>query len=237
MATFVFVHGAFQGGWVWQKVAPLLRACGHEVHTPTLSGCGYLFPEHRPDNHLGVYVDNIANYLDIEGLDNIILVGHSFSGLICGALMMRLPQRIQHVIFVDAVIPQAGQSFVEIAGDQFGQMLEQHRLDGDHVRPWPVKVFGVEDADAAWFAPRLRPFPYQAFHTPFPGPFEMVAPISYVSCTQTMSPFIRAMAETARSLSWPVFELNTGHCPMITCPEPLENIMTTVVQPETATRQ
>jgi pimeloyl-ACP methyl ester carboxylesterase len=231
MATVVLTHGAFQGGWVWQKTATLLRDHGHAVHAPTLSGCGNLAQGARPEDDLNGYIQDMANYLNMEELEDFVIVDHSFSGLICGALMRHFSTRIRQAIFVDAVIPESNRSFVEIAGEQFRQMLELHRMEGDLVRPWPAKVFGVAGTEAAWFEQRLRPFPYRAFHTPFPGIFDPAkTPISHISCRQTMSPFIRNMAEKARAFSWPVHELDAGHCPMITCPEELATIMETIMQ-------
>lgn len=261
MATYLFVHGAFQGGWVWREVLSLLQNQGHTVHAPTLSGCGYLFPVMSTDRDfktdpekkssclnpvsgcdspttpicleydLTTFIKDMVGYLDLEDLDDVILVGHSYSGMICSALMMQLPGRIRQVIFVDAIIPQSNRNFVSIAGEQFKQMLDHHRLDDNLVRPWPVKVFGVSGAEASRFESRLRPFPYQAFHTNFPGLFEpSIRPTSFIGCRQTMSPFIREMAAKAKEFSWPVYELDTGHCPMITCPEALVELLTTIVQ-------
>ena len=231
MATYLLVHGAFQGGWVWQKVVSILQNQGHVVHAPTLSGCGYLFSDIRTEHDLKTFVRDIQGYLDIEDLDDVVLVGHSYSGMICGAVMMQSPQRIRQTIFVDAIIPQSNRSFVDIAGEQFKQMLDHHHLDNDLVRPWPVKVFGISGPEAVWFEPRLRPFSYQAFHTKFPGFFEpSIRPLSYISCRETMSPFIRDMAIKAREMAWPVHELNTGHCPMITCPEALVELFSTIVK-------
>ncbi|MDD2465876.1 MAG: alpha/beta hydrolase [Desulfobulbus sp.] len=226
MANFVFVHGAFQGGWVWQKITPLLSAQGHQVHTPTLTGCGYLADGNSAKVDLNRLIEDVSAYIELEDLTEIILVGHSFSGLICGALMMRCPERIRQALFVDAVIPQTGRSFVEVAGEQFAQMLELHRLPEDLIRPWPSKVFGIPEDNAPWFEQRLRPFSRQCFLTPFPHDFDPHrVPTAYITCTETMSPFIRAMAGKAEEYNWPLSSLATGHCPMITCPDQLVPLM------------
>lgn len=264
MAEFLFVHGAFQGGWVWRQVADFLQQQGHTAHTPTFSGCGYRYWPNSSENDVKTFVETKASYLDIvsgctpppsedrrhfdlntsiaelsnylefEELDDCVLVGHSFSGMICGALMMRFPQRIRQAIFVDAVIPQSNQSFVEIAGEPFEKMLKKHQLDDEMVRPWPVQVFGVGEQKADWFKSRLCPFPIRSFHTTFPGQFDpSVRPTSLITCLQTTSPFIRAMAKKAQEISWPVHELDSGHCPMITCPEKLVDLLTTIVKKKT----
>lgn len=263
MATFVFVHGAFQGGWVWQKVASLLQQQGHIVHRPTFSGCGHLFAgsglasdykeflenragyletvsgcrnpvaASRPNSDLLTYITDMGSYLEIEALEDIVLVGHSYSGMICGALLMRHHQRIRQYIAVDAIIPEADRSFVAIAGAQFATMLDQHKLDEVLLRPWPVPVFGVEEQQAAWFQSRLRPFPRAGFTTPFPGPFDPgLRPVTHITCLRTMSPFIRAMAGRAGALGWPVRELDAGHCPMLTCPEALAQLLSSIAHQE-----
>lgn len=233
MTSFLCVHGAFQGGWVWRQITPYLEKQGCTVHRPTLSGCGYLYQPHQDQqssSNLISYIADIETYLALEDLHDVVLVGHSFSGMICGALLARIPERFQSAIFIDAVIPSEGKSFADIAGPQFEQMLEQHRLGNGMVNPWPLPVFGVNGPEAEWFGARLRPFPFQAFHTVFPGKFDStICPISYISCRQTMSPFIRETANTARSLGWPVHELNSGHCPMVTCPQALAEMFIALV--------
>ncbi len=219
MACFVFVHGAFQGGWVWQPVADLLRAQGHEVHTPTLSGCGYLAHTLHESINLNTYIRDVLEYIRLEELKDIVLVAQSFSGMICGAVMDAIPQLLRRAIFLDAVIPEHRRSFADIAGPQFDQMLGKHR-DGFKINPWPMPVFGVEGEQVSWFQPRLCPFPEAAFRTPLPVAFDPNGTeVSFITCTKTMAPFIRAQAEIARSLRWPTLELDEGHCSMVMHPQ------------------
>lgn len=232
MATFVFVHGAFQGGWVWQKISGLLKQEGYAVHTPTLTGCGYLYSgQQQPGIDLNSYIADIVRYLDFAGLSNVILAGHSYAGMICGGVMMQCPERISQAVFIDAIIPEANSSFAVIAGEQFQHILQQNRMENDQIKPWPAGVFGIGAEDAPWFTSRLRPFPLAAFQTPFPGSFEPKSvPVSLISCKQTASPFIRAMAARATELSWPVYGLDTGHCPMVTRPEALAEMLTAIAK-------
>jgi len=222
MSTFLFVHGAFQGGWVWRQAADKLARNGHDVHAPTLSGCGYLNRNGADGSDLTAFIDEVVGYVEMEDLEDFVLVAHSFSGMICGAVMMRIPEQIRHAVFVDAIIPEPGRSFADIGGEPFRQMLEKHRRENGTIAPWPLPVFGVNGEGTAWFAPRLRPFSGQAFTTPFPDPFDPHrTPASYISCQETMSPFIRAMAAKAEEYGWPKMTLASGHCPMVTCPDEL----------------
>ena len=220
MATFLFVHGAFLGGWVWRKVTDLLHSRGHDTHTPTLSGCGYLAGKNRHEgNDLSDFIADIRNYIDAEGLTEIIMIAHSFSSMICGAIMMQIPDRIRQAVFIDGIIPESNRSFAETAGQSFQLMLANHLQEDGSVRPWPLPVFGVQGADADWFETRLRPFSHTAFHSPFPGTFDpQRVTTSYISCQKTASPFIQAMAMRATELNWPLLPIKSGHCPMVTGP-------------------
>ncbi len=215
MATYLLTHGAFQGGWVWREVAATLASQGHTVHAPTLTGCGYLHHGFREGVDLNTYIQDISNYLQFEALDDVILVAHSFSGLVCGAIATRTPHLLRRVVYVDAVIPESRRSFVDIAGEAFSHMLESHKGKGGRIKPWPLQVFGVPEKKAEWFQARLCDFPEAAFRTRFPGEYEPDAvPTTYVSCQRTPTPFIRAMAGKAERFGWIVSELDSGHCPM-----------------------
>lgn len=215
MAKILLVHGAFQGGWVWSETAADLSAHGHEVHRPTLSGCGYLHHGLRNGIDLNTYIQDVSNYIQFEALDDVVLVAHSFSGMICGAVAMRTPHLVNRVVYVDAIIPETDRSFVDIAGEAFRHMLESHRTKGGRVMPWPLQVFGVPDHKSAWFQSRLCDFPEASFHTRLPGEFAPSAvPAAYITCLRTPSPFIRAMAAKAARYGWHVSELDSGHSPM-----------------------
>ncbi|WP_027185993.1 alpha/beta fold hydrolase [Desulfovibrio inopinatus] len=230
MAKFLFVHGAFQGAWVWREVSDILQSMGHETHIPTLSGCGYLHHGGREGIDLNTFIQDISNYIYFEELDDVVLVGHSYSGLICGAIMMGTPHLLHQAILVDTIIPQSNRSFVDTAGEAFRHMLESHRVGNWKIKPWPLNVFGVPESRGPWFSARLCDFPESAFLTPFPSEFDPTCvPVSFITCTATASPFIRAMAGKARSFGWSVTELNSGHCPMVTHPQELAAMLDTAV--------
>ncbi|GAB6191822.1 alpha/beta fold hydrolase [Desulfocastanea catecholica] len=189
------------------------------MHTPTLAGCGYLARPGSQKSDLHDYIADIRGYIEFEDLREIILVAHSFSGMVCGALMMQIPERIRHAVFIDAVLPESQQSFTDLAGELFRLMLEEHHLEDGSVKPWPLQVFGVTSPETSWFSARLRPFSYKSFHTPFPEIFDPKrVPASFISCRGTVSPYIQAMGGKAKANGWPLMEINTGHCPMVTAP-------------------
>src|SRR3989442_14761608 len=110
MTTFVLVHGASTGGWYWAPVRQLLRAAGHEVYTPTLTGLGER--SHLLSRGIGLdtHVQDVVNVLAYEDLRNVVLAGHSYSGMVITGVADRAPDRIAHLVYVDAVVPHHGES-------------------------------------------------------------------------------------------------------------------------------
>ena len=108
MATFVLVHGGWHGGWCWQKVIPFLEAAGHEVYAPTLTGLAERASELSPDVGLDTHIQDIVGLLQEKNLHGVILVGHSYGGMVITGVADRLPGRLAHLVYLDALVPQNG---------------------------------------------------------------------------------------------------------------------------------
>ena len=131
MATFVLVHGGWAGGWQWREVAGLLRAAGHEVFTPTLTGLGERVHLANPDIGLDTHIQDILMVLEYEELRDVILVGYSYSGMVITGVAELAPERISQLIYLDAFVPQDGQSMLDNAGARRGRF---HPADGAGLR-------------------------------------------------------------------------------------------------------
>ncbi len=147
MATFVLVHGAWHGGWCWKYVTPLLRAAGHDVFTPTLTGVGERAHLARPDTGLETHIQDIAGVLTYEDLQRVLLVGHSLGGPVITAVADRIAERIAHLIYLDATIPRDGQADVDCYPLEFGvrAWAEGFLTEEKHVIPPPAEEhpFGI----------------------------------------------------------------------------------------------
>jgi pimeloyl-ACP methyl ester carboxylesterase len=160
MATFVLVAGAWHGGWCWKRVRPLLRKAGHEVFTPTLTGLGERVHLLSPEVDLETHVTDIVNVLKYEDLTDVVLVGHSYSGVVVGVVSHRVPERIAQVIYLDALVPENGKSIRDLHADhglhesvqRARQRLETEPDGWKDAPPAPdAPVLGVtEQADIAW---------------------------------------------------------------------------------------
>ena len=230
MATYVLVHGAWHGGWCWQRVTPLLRAAGHEVFTPTLTGLGERSHLANAEIDLNVHIQDIVNVLAYEDLRKVILVGHSYGGMVITGVSERAAERLAHVFYLDAFVPRDGQALADLVASQFRDGLQQQaQATGGLLPPFPVSQYGVfEEADARWVEPKLVPHPFKTLTTPvrLTNPTALALPRSYVYCNNPAMGFFEAFAERTRTeKGWRYHELATGHDAMVTMARPLADLL------------
>ena len=230
MTTYVLVHGAWHGGWCWKKVTPLLRAAGHEVYTPTLTGLGERAHLLTREVGLDTHVEDIVNVLTYEDLRDVVLVGHSYAGMVVAGIAERVAERLAHLVYLDAFVPWEGQSLLELTGPTEGPAVRERAEregDGWGVPPLPLEAFGVVDAgDLAWARPRLGLQPLKTFEQPMPqtDPAAAALPRTFIHCSAWAG--FTAYADRARTEpGWRVRELATGHDAMITAPEDLAQLL------------
>ncbi len=230
MATYIFVHGAFQGGWVWGKVASILRWEKHQVYTPTLTGCGDRSHLLNESIDLHTYIKDITNFLHCENLNGVVLVSHGYSGMVTSAVVQAMPHVARKVVYLDAAVPEQGKSFLDLAGDGFRHVLGIHRLNDWLVKPWPAVSFGISRAtDKQWFESRLVNFPLAAFTTPFPGRFDgSLFDISFIHCQNGSNGSAGITADDAKHRGWAYHELESGPLPMVTTPQELADLLAAI---------
>lgn len=226
MATFVLVHGGGHGGWCYQAVARLLRAAGHEVYTPTLTGLGEREHLLRADIDLDLQITDVVKLLEFEDLRDVILVGHSYGGMVITGIADRATDRIGHRVYLDAAYPTDGQSLVDHAGPmmlaarQFGKTVDGIELV---LFPSPEmpRFYGVTDeSQIAWMAPKLTPHPWKCFEQKLWLTNEAAmraVPESHIICTSTIPG--RDMETLKARSNGRIWDIDTGHDLMVTEPE------------------
>nr|MDT0665962.1 alpha/beta hydrolase [Micromonospora sp. DSM 115978] len=171
-ATYVLVHGGGHGGWCYQRVARLLRAAGHEVYTPTLTGLGDRSHLLRPEIDLDLHIRDVVALLRFEDLDDVILVGHSYGGMVITGVADRAAERIGRLVYLDAANPVNGQSLLDVAGPMIAATRPLGKVvDGVELVLLPFEgagqFYGVTDpADLAWMDERLTGHPWKCFEQP-----------------------------------------------------------------------
>jgi pimeloyl-ACP methyl ester carboxylesterase len=229
MSRFVLVHGAWGGAWIWRRVIGPLRAAGHEVHAVTLTGDG----ERAHLRHRGIglqtHIDDVLGLIEAEELDDIVLVGHSYGGMVitgaADALLSRGAARLRQLVYVDAMVPLPGEGWGQGHPPEIVQARLAAAAAHDNALPPPdPRDFGIEGADREWLLRRQVPHPFGMYRVPlqFDGERWARLPRLFIDCNRPAYPTIDAMRARVRSQpGWRVVEIATGHCPMVSAPAEL----------------
>lgn len=229
MANFVLVHGGGHGGWCYQLVARRLQANGHVVYAPSLPGMGEHTHQLHPGIDLDSHIDDVVNLLFSEDLHDAILVGHSYGGMVITGVAGRIPDKIAHLVFLDAAIPVDGEALEDSSpAVREGIKPEARVVDGIELVLWPDMpvaraIYGVTDeADWAWMLQRLRPHPWKCFEEKLvladPEGAARI-PRTIINCPSTLEMRGRNENLDRYFKGENVWEIETGHDLMITEPE------------------
>ncbi|MEU1294792.1 alpha/beta fold hydrolase [Streptomyces sp. NPDC005840] len=235
--TYVLVHGAWHDGRCWHRVAPLLSAHGHRVLTPSLTGHGDRAGLLSPEVGLTTHVDDVVGLIDEQNLEDVVLVGHSYAGMVVSGVADRVPERVARLVFLDAMVPVHGESAVDVM--PFSQALIDAAAAGPH--PWripplpelpaPRGLFGVTDPeDVAWLRTTLGDESVRCFQEPvrLDNPAQESIPRVHIHCVgQEPAGVTRRPVPAPRPGGVParVHELRTGHDAMLTEPAALAALL------------
>ena len=226
MATFLVAHGAWGGGWTWKKMRPLMAAHGHALYTPTLTGVGDRSHLAHPGIDLEAHIADILAVLEFENLHDVILIGHSYGGMVATGVADRARERFRHLVYLDAFVPEAGKSSNDYIAPVRVEVMKKTAIDG-----WKVPRSQVppdtSPEDTMWLMSRRMPHPLACLEQKFVfknGPLTL--PRSYIYARRYIpgDPF-RQFLVRAQKDGWPVYEMDTSHSPHITAPEALMEIL------------
>jgi pimeloyl-ACP methyl ester carboxylesterase len=222
MATYLICHGAWSAGWAWSKMRPLLRAAGHEIFTPTYTGLGERAHLAHPMVDLETHIQDILGVIDCEDLRDLILLGHSYGGMVATGVADRVPERIRHLIYVDAFVPADDQSLNDLTGRPPAAPVEGWLLPPNPSPP------DTAPEDIAWITPRRRHQPARCFSQKLRLAQAMPSfPRSYIHCTRkTGADNFQQFADRFRSdPAWRFHAMDASHSPNVTAPEALAALL------------
>jgi len=228
----VLVHGAWHGGWCWRRVAERLQRAGHRVFAPTLTGVGERRHLLRAEVDLETHIRDILGVLDAEELENVVLVGHSYAGLVISGVAARAPKRLRRLVYLDALLVEDGQSWAEAFPPEVTEARRKSVVMTDGVKTIPAPdpaIYGFADpADTEWVRRRLTPHPFAPFEQKarWGGPLGGGVRRIYIDCTQPALAALGTMKDRYRGKpEWPFVELKTGHDAMVSAPEALARLL------------
>ena len=224
MADFVLVHGAWHGAWCWKRIVPRLWSAGHRAFAVSLTGTGERAHLLSAGITLGTHVDDVAAVIEAEELQDAILVGHSYGGMVITGVADRMADRLARLVYLDASVPLPGESWSTPHPPHIQAQRRSVIAATGAIPPADPALFGLSGADAEWVARRQRPQPGGVYDDPLTFDAGRVAslPRTFIDCT---APALETISTSRRRVreqpGWQVAELATGHDAMVTAPEEL----------------
>lgn len=218
--TYVFVHGAWGGAWDWRRVDSLLTARGHQVYRVQLTGLGERLHLASPNIDLSTHIDDVVNTLVWEDLHNVILVGHSYGGMVITGVADRVPDRIAQLVYLDAFLPDSGESAFGLMDSSGAAFIRANSREGFIVPPWVTDVHAV---------PRDVPQPLHTFTDTLRlvNPAGRRIPGTYILTVEpgaTTDAFQR-YADRATARGWRVLRMAADHIPERSAPPALVELL------------
>lgn len=221
-STIVIVHGAWGGGWAFREVEQLLRDSGYQVYRPTLTGLGERFHLATPEIDLETHIMDIINVLEFEELEDVVLVGHSYGGMVVTGVADRVSDRIRQLVYLDAFVPLDGESVADLAEDFMASLEASGATAGsDFVKPVWVEPGNPPPTDV--------PHPLKTLTDPIRlgGPPGHDIPVSYIITRDSpgaADSFDPSLAR-AREFGWTIYELVADHNPQWSRPAELAALL------------
>ena len=219
--TIVIVHGAWGGSWAFRRVEVLLREKGFNVYRPQLTGLGERVHLSRPDIGLSTHIEDVVNMILFEDLHDIILMGHSYGGMVITGVADRLPDRIRRLVYVDAFVPNDGESVISLLGSR-GDWLK-NMTKGDYIVPVRVKPNQPPPKDV--------PQPLKTFTEPIvlKNKAGFKVPATYILTVEAgkeaRDDDFWSQAQRAKERGWPVLQLTADHNAQWSAPEALAEML------------
>lgn len=234
MTTFVLAHGAWSAAWAWKKMRPLFRSAGHELVAPTYTGLGERAHLARPEIDLSLHIRDILAVMETEDLTGVTLIGHSYGGMVATGVADQAPERIARLVYLDAFVPQNGESLFDLAGPEMAvsrRAMAAAEGEGWKVPPNPMPPDTAPE-DVTWAMPRRRWQPIRTFEErialsgrPFP-----VRHYIYATRAGPGDVFGQFARRARTEPGWQYHELDASHNPHITCPQPLFDLLARIVE-------
>jgi pimeloyl-ACP methyl ester carboxylesterase len=243
MTTYVLVGGAWLGGWCWQRVARQLRDDGHDAYPLTLTGLGERVHLASPQVDLETHITDVVNLLEYEDLHDVVLLGHSYAGLVVTGAADRIPERISQLVYLDTAPLPDGTTLIDTFPPEVRERIEGQVEESGEGWKWPMppqeelanfgSLEGVDEERLTLLRSRATPQPFGTYTQPLrlTNPAREALPKLGIVCSFSLAQVQEMIAgghPLFRELSgpnWRFVELPTGHWPMFSRPEDLAELL------------
>jgi pimeloyl-ACP methyl ester carboxylesterase len=229
MTNFVLVHGAWHGGWCWNRIRHALKATGSNVYSPTLTGLGERAHLACRETGLETHIADVLGVLEMEDLTDIVLVGHSYGGVVVTAVADRAAERITQLVYLDGIVPRDGQCLFSCVSPKAKAFFEE-QAGGDWCIPVAAasaQFLGLKrEEDLRWVLPKLKPHPIRTFRDAVQLKSTASVPRTYINCIGD-KPLGQPRSAQAEGIV-DYHELQTGHDAMVTAPQEVVELLRNV---------
>jgi pimeloyl-ACP methyl ester carboxylesterase len=227
MTTFVLIHGAYQGGWIWQPTAARLRAAGHVVYAPSLDGCAERRHSLRPGITTATHAAEIAELMFYEDLRDVVLAGTSAGGMVLCRAAELARERIARLILIDALALLDGERIAEIVNRTSPRVTTALAVGPSREDAESRMFAGLAPGLRAWALARYTPHPVAAMDAPveLKSFWGQTWPTTVIRCRRSANPPEAHQRRAAEKLSGKYLELDSGHYPMLSDPDALIPLM------------
>ena len=243
MTTYVLVGGGWLGGWCWQRVARRLRDDGHDAYPATLTGLGERMHLASPQVDLDTHITDVVNLIEFEDLHEVVLLGHSYGGLVVTGVADRVPERISELVYLDTGSLPDGTTLIETFPPELREHIEGQVEELGEGWKWPMpprevlanfgSLEGVDDIHLELLRSRATAQPFGTYTQPLrlENPAREDLPKLGIVCSFSLDQ-VREMIASGNPLfhglagpEWRFVELPTGHWPMFSRPEDLAELL------------
>jgi pimeloyl-ACP methyl ester carboxylesterase len=230
MAQFVLVHGGWRGGWIWKRVAQQLRHEGHDAYTPTLTGLAERSHLLRGDINLSTHIQEILKLIQFEGLNDVLLCGHSYAGMLISGVADAIGDRIASLVYLDAWFPQDGDSIMGLSPAEYQLMhlKDAGQHGGTACSPIPAAMLQVNEQDRAWVDRMATPHPLATMIEAIrlQGNHLKVKEKMFVLATAwEPNPFRQFYERLQEDSAWTMRTIECGHDAMLDQPEAVVSLL------------
>ena len=239
MATFVLVHGAWAGAWIWKKIIPLLRTAGHEVHAITGTGLGDRAHLAGPEVDLDTHITDVVNVLVFEELTDVMLVGWSYGGMIITGVAEQVPERLAGLVYLDALVPADGESSYD--AERSSEVVRATDRAAAEAAGTPgflvvgpyadwLKSLTPNPVDQTWLLAKLVPQPLATYTQPIRlgNPSATSVRRTFIHCTKGRDPgdaFVSMATRLRSAPGWDYRELADNHLGPINAPQATAEVL------------
>jgi pimeloyl-ACP methyl ester carboxylesterase len=227
LAVIVLCHGAWSSAWAWKKMRPLIAAAGHQFFAPSYTGLGERAHLADPSNDLETHIQDVLGVLKVEELRGVVLIGHSYGGMVATGVADRGRDRIAQLIYLDAFVPKDGQALADLVPAEQRQRMKESAKAGDgwRVAPNPSSP-DTSPQDLEWITRHRVPQSLACFEQPLGLQAELTLPRTYIQCTKfaDKGPFGQ-FARLKNEAGWRYYTLDASHSPNVTAPDALIKLL------------